>query len=225
MAQLAAVIMGLIANLATMPGATLTAALNALDVPINNRRYVAPNGSDLTGNGSIARPWASVTHAMAQITTAVPTARFCIFVTGRITEAGAVVMKPNVFIVGTDPQNTRCSATSWTIGSDWTPAGDNRAGWLNITVNGAITIDFAAVSSNEGKFYFNNTWINSAVTFTRFSSINQIFVTQCLTFGAWVFSGGNVLSQTTVYQAAVSFNTTFKAQTQPSHYSTPSDRS
>lgn len=205
MTQLADTIMGAITNLSTIPGAKLTAALNALDIAIQNRIYVANNGSDSTGNGSILRPYASVTAAMAAITTAAPTKRFCIFVTGRVTEAGAVVMKPNVFVVGTDPQNTRCSATSWTIDAAWTPAGDNRAGFLNITVNGAVTIDFNAVSSNEGKFYFNNTWVNSAVTFTRFSSINQIFVTQCLTFAAWTFNGCVVLSQTTLYQAAVAF--------------------
>lgn len=192
-------------NLSTVPGLALTAALDALDIPIQNRVYVAPNGNDLTGNGSILRPFASVTAAMANITTAAPTKRFSIMVTGRITEVGAIVMKANVFVVGTSPQNTRCSATSWTIGADWTPAGDHRAGFLNITVNGAITIDWNAVSANEGKFYFEKAWVNSAVTFTRFSDINQIFCTQSLTFSAWTFNGCAILSQTTLYQGNVSF--------------------
>ena len=196
----------LVTNNSTVPGATVQAALNALNSPTNNWRYVSQNGSDVTGTGTLQNPWASVTFAMSQITTASVTARFTIWVMGRVTEPAGVVLKPNVFIAGVSPQNSRVSATSWTIDAAWTPAGDFRTGFVNCTVNGPITLDFNAFSANEGKLYLQGVWVNSALTLTRFSNINQLFCFDSVSFATWTFHGCAVTMQANFLQGNVVFD-------------------
>jgi hypothetical protein len=180
-------------------GATnVQAAIDALKVlvaaavgPIANLRWVSPaSGNDLTGNGSIAKPFATVTAAYASITDAAPTKRYAIMVTGRMTEGVPIAMKANVYIVGTNGVfSSRVQAASWALDASWTPAGDCRGGFIGCTVAGNIVADFRGLSSNEGKFAFFGCWVNGSFTMTAFSLINQLIVENSRTFGAWNIEG------------------------------------
>lgn len=169
----------------------------ALGTPIAALRWVSTSGSDVTGNGSIVNPLATVTAAYASITDASPTKRYGIMVADRLPiEPAPVAIKANVYVVGTSgPFASRVQAPSWSLDASFSPAGDHRAGFLNCTVAGNITADFLTLASNEGKFAFFNAWVNSAFVMRAFSLIQQLIVENTRTFAAWdvqgVYSGRN----------------------------------
>jgi hypothetical protein len=173
--------------------------------PIANYLYVSPLGSDVTGDGSIAKPFANVSHAMSVITTNAPTVRWGIWITGRINDLNPIVFKPNVFIVGVGPQQARIAAggAGWSLDASWAGAGDHRSGFIGCTVSGAQNWDFNAVTSNEGKLYAQNAWINNTFTFTRFLSVNQCTLDSCRTFTTVSLNGGQFALSDNNFEGAV----------------------
>ena len=177
--------------------------------PIDNIRYVSPlSGSDVTGTGSIGRPYASVGVAMAAITDATRNKRYAILVTGRCApEVVPVVMKANVFIAGLGINISRVQAPSWEVDEDWAGGlGDQRGGFANITVAGDVNFNMATVSSNEGKLYAFGVWFNNNVTFTAFSIINQFFGENLRLFSVLTMNGGALTWGSSILQAAAVFN-------------------
>lgn len=165
----------------------------AIDIKFTSTVYVAKNGSDITGDGSLNKPYLTVAAAMASITTASPTNRFAIFVyPGRYTETGLTI-KANVFVVGYSYFNTRI-ANNVAIVPDatFTPAGDNRSGFVNINIASQLNMDMAAVSSNEGKIYVTGCQLAGGAVFTAFSNINQGFLDDDEVFGGITQTGWNL---------------------------------
>jgi len=154
--------------------------------------WVTKGGSDVTGDGSLSAPFASVSAALAAIT-ATPTARWAVRIApGNYTEAGPIALKANVFLIGDGRRNTRLASTGgWTLGASFTPAGDHRSGAIGVFLDGACTFNFSTVSSNEGKLYFESCVFLSAITLTGFSAINQGEMLNCNFFGALTLSGVN----------------------------------
>lgn len=163
------------------------------DIPLENVRYVAVNGSDTIGDGSIGKPYLTVVAAMASILDASPTKRYSIRVApGRYSET-ALAIKANVFIVGDEFLDTRISnSVPFSLDASFTPAGDHRSGFVNINVASAVDLDFNALSSNEGKFYFTGCQITAGATYTAFSDINQGTIDDCDLFGGVTLIGGSV---------------------------------
>jgi hypothetical protein len=175
------------------PGVAPTWQAAGGSLSIANEVWVTKNGSDVTGDGSLSKPYASVSFALSAITTATPTSRWAVRVApGEYTEAGPVALKANVFIIGENRRNTRLTSTGgWTLGASFTPAGDHRSGALDVSLSGACNFDFASVTSNEGKLYFESCLFVSAVTLSGFSAINQGESLNCNFFGAFTLSGVN----------------------------------
>lgn len=160
---------------------------------ITSEVFVTKGGSDVTGDGSLSKPYATVSAALASITTATPSARWAIRVApGEYTEAGPIALKANVFIIGSGRRSTRLTSTGgWTLGASFTPAGDHRSGMTDVSLSGACTFNFSTVSSNEGKLYFDTCIFVSSVTITGFSSINQGEILDSNFFGSLTLSGVN----------------------------------
>lgn len=158
---------------------------------ITSEVFVTKGGSDVTGDGSLSKPYATVSAALASITTATPSARWAIRVApGEYTEAGPIALKANVFIIGSGRRSTRLTSTGgWTLGASFTPAGDHRSGMTDVSLSGACTFNFSTVSSNEGKLYFDTCIFVSSVTITGFSSINQGEILDSNFFGSLTLSG------------------------------------
>lgn len=177
---------------------------------LNNYCYVSPTGNDATANGSVQKPFATVAAAMASITTATPTSRWAIIVTGRVNDTLPIALKANVFIVGTSPHQTRVTSPAWTLDASWAPAGDHRGGFVGISVAGSgLVIDFNLGPSNEGKFYLDNAWINFASTFRRRaagSDVNQFIFNDSRFFGAITFDGGNNNLHDNIFSGLVTVN-------------------
>lgn len=161
-------------------------------VAIASERWVTTDGNDITGDGSLSAPYATIAAAMASITTASPSNRWAIRIaSGTFTEAAPIALKPNVYLIGEDRNATRITAPSVTLDGSFAASGDNRSGFANMTLTGACNFDFSAVSSIEGKIYANNVNFSSAVTFFGFNAINQTIIFNCIFFGAFTSSGVN----------------------------------
>lgn len=161
-------------------------------VAIASERWVTTDGNDVTGDGSLSAPYATIAAAMASITTASPSNRWAIRIaSGTFTEAAPIALKPNVYLIGEDRNATRITAPSVTLDGSFAASGDNRSGFANMTLTGACNFDFSAVSSIEGKIYANNVNFSSAVTFFGFNAINQTIIFNCIFFGAFTSSGVN----------------------------------
>lgn len=185
-------------NPGTSPGELLTwdgSSWSAMALDIAREVWVTQDGSDTTGDGSVSAPFASIGSAMAAITTASPTNRWIIRLgPGSYTETGPIALKANVFIVGHHQRSTRVTSTGgWILDASFTPAGDHRSGAIGLTLIGDCTFDFNAVSSNEGKLYFNSCIFGGTISLTGFgtSGINQGEMKDCDLTGDLTISGVN----------------------------------
>lgn len=155
--------------------------------------FVAKNGSDLTGTGAALKPFASISAALAAITDAAPSKRYAILVqAGSYTEVSALNLKPDVFIVGATKDAVRIQADSFGLDSSFSGAGDKRSGITNAIIVGACSFDMSAVTSNEGKLFFEDVSFSNSFSLTGNSSINQAQIDSCTFFNTITFSGFNV---------------------------------
>jgi hypothetical protein len=185
----------------------------ASGAPTLNWAFVAKNGSDgPTADGSIGKPYLTIAHALASIPVAGPTApsptnRWTIFIaSGRYVEVVPLNLRADVMLFGSHWMATRIAAPSWGLNADFTPAGDHRSGVANAAISGNCTWDFNAIASNEGKLYFENVWLQSQVDITAFSSIQQYFFNNVLTFAPFTVNGGNLQLNGSNFQDVVTLN-------------------
>ena len=160
---------------------------------VNHVVYVQIGGDDINGNGSQGKPFASINRACTLIRSfanASSTNRYAILVgPGRYTEA--LSLSEWTYIVGDSVEGTRVTFTSLTLGAEWAVNVDHRSGFQHMTVSGAPTVDFAAVTSNQGKLRWDSVVFNDGFTFTAFSAINQIETCSCKFLAGWVQNGIN----------------------------------
>lgn len=158
--------------------------------------YVSKSGSDSTGDGSINKPFLTLTAAQNAITDNTPSKRYAIMVApGLYTETGSFGIKRNVFIIGSSLYLTRLAATSFVMNEDFNrPTNeDDRSGFLNCTLNNACDFNWTTVSSLGGKLFFENCSFNS--TFSVYGGTNataQGRIFNCVFFGAFTNSGINL---------------------------------
>ena len=146
--------------------------------PLENVFFVAMNGNDITGDGSVCNPFLTIQqginaaslislsvladdsfddslYSVPKIYRAPVTTRPVVWVmAGTYTENP--ILKANVLVRGLGFNNTRVVG-NWTIDNTFTPAGDWRSGFADIGLFGNVTADFLAVNSPEGKLYAWNT--------------------------------------------------------------------
>jgi hypothetical protein len=154
--------------------------------------YVAKNGNDATGNGSLQKPYLTVAAAMTAISDASPTKRYVIKVlAGDYTEV-SVSLKANVFVIGESRESTKITGAV-SLNANFTGSADHRSGFGQITLISACDFNWTTVTSGAGKLYFNEVSFNSTLNLYGYnSSIAQCFFDTCLVFGNMTISGINV---------------------------------
>lgn len=157
--------------------------------------YVRGGGDDMTGDGTILKPYASITHAMSTINDALWEKRYMIDL-GPGNWADSFSWRAWVFIRGSYVFATRLTGTIDINDPSWAVPGthfDQRAGAQDINFSGTVTLNYAAVSSLYGKFYFINCNMNNVLNITGFNPINQCVVEGGIWFGGVTATGVNIL--------------------------------
>ena len=164
--------------------------------------YVSTTGT-ADGDGSIARPFNTVTNAMNSITTATATNRVVIYVSPGTYTEGAISIKPNVFIVGESIHASRLNCTSISLDASWTSTLDNRCGFQSIGItltqeNGSnghsspygMTLDFQTKGSTQGKAYFEDVLLfGTLYTNGNTNQVNQLWFKNMYFYKAATFDG------------------------------------
>jgi hypothetical protein len=165
----------------------------ATSVGIAQTKIVSKGGSDVTGDGTLTKPYATIAAAMTSITDASPTKRYGIKVEAGAYTEGALTLKPNVFVIGDLKEAVRVTASSVALDSSFSGSADNRSGMGRIILTGACNFDWNAVTSAAGKLYFTEVLFNSAVTMNGYNNaIAQAAFDSCQFFGSLTVSGINV---------------------------------
>lgn len=156
--------------------------------------YVTKSGSDVSGTGGQHKPYASVSSALASISDASASKRYLIKLgAGSYTEASALALKANVFIVGEQKESVRITAPSFTMGSDFSGSADNRSGYAQVSLIGPADFNWQTVTSAAGKLYFNEVVFSSTVNmYGHNNAIAQAQFNSCVVFGNFTVSGINV---------------------------------
>lgn len=186
------------------------------DTYLARTRYVSLTGSDSTGNGSLNKPYATISAALNTITDASPTNRYVIRVApGQYSEASTVSLKANVYIVGDHYQAVRYNASFQLDNTTFAPNNDNRAGMSQMMISG-FTGNFNAALSNQGKVYFEDVTFISSVTVTSYVNGNQFFLDGCQVFGAFTLDGMNSRIVNTQFESTFTMNQATSANTSSS---------
>jgi hypothetical protein len=173
----------------------LTWAEVPTSVGIAQTKIVSKSGSDVTGDGTFTKPFATIAAAMASITDAAPTKRYAIKVEAGAYTEGALTLKPNVFVIGDLKEAVRVTASSVAMDASFSAnsGSDNRSGMARIILTGACNFDWNSVTSAAGKLYFTEVFFNSAVTMNGYNNaIAQAAFDSCQFFGSLTVSGINV---------------------------------
>ena len=180
--------------LASSGGATPNISLNVA----NDRTvYVSPGGSDITGNGTILAPYASIAFALTAIGASTPlpgpTTPYTVAAGPGIYAEANLTVNADITIEGSS--NTTINATSITLG--------DRTSVFNTTLN-APTINVGASNVvNVQNVTFNSplpaltTTINNSGSLTVINSRGAQNVT---------YSGGTVIEQSNSYQQTLNVN-------------------
>jgi hypothetical protein len=127
--------------------------------------YVAPDGNDTTGNGSINAPYKTISKAYSTITAATPTSLFdIVLLGGNITDTN-IVLKPNINIIG----NGAIVSVSGNITVDptWDDA-DSMATYVEFTIDcpNPINLDFdISVATHEHHIEFDTVDVTTSNAF------------------------------------------------------------
>lgn len=169
--------------------------------------YVAKDGNDTTGNGSILFPYATVAGANAAITDNSISKRYLIFIqNGTYDEATPIALKPYVYYLG-QGWGTRINSTSnnrITVDASFT--GNGRSALMNLAVTGSTSLyfDFSGFGAASAVIDITNISINGGITFIGRTAgadflqaissycLGNITYTNCQSFNLNVTSFGNV---------------------------------
>lgn len=162
---------------------------------LENNFFVAQNGNDSTGDGSISKPFLTVQagiDAASAVASVSPTIiRPSVFVMpGTYNEN--ITLKANVMVRGMEHTSTRIIGDI-VLDNTFTPAGDWRSGFADLYIGGDFTADFNGLTSNEGKIYAFNTRFGGDLTFNAFSAINQFLMYGGEFFGTLTCNGMQIV--------------------------------
>lgn len=157
--------------------------------------WVNKAGNDTTGDGTTAKPYATVAHAMATITDALYEKRYVIYV-GPGDYNDPLDLKAWVFVVGAGYQATRINGAVTINDPSWANPGthsDERAGFTTCVLRGTVTFDFTATGSLYGKIYLLDTNVNQTINLTAFGPVNQAVFNGGELFGGLSVTGMNMV--------------------------------
>jgi len=145
---------------------------------VNAWVYVSQQGSDVTGDGTYDKPFATTAAAHAIITDASTSKRYGIHIKGTITETN-IYLRPFVWYYGDAWGLSRLSASSGSITLHPTEfaSGSSRCGMTNVYLTGStgISLDFVtATASGSHVIEIQDIGVNGAVVITP-NNTNQYF--------------------------------------------------
>ncbi len=134
--------------------------------------WVAPWGSNTTGNGTESNPFLTILHAQTSILDASPTKVYDIILyPGTYTEA--VALEAFMNILGFDPATITGAflparvTGAWTLGASFGGAQVGQQSLVtNVDVDGLVTFDYVALTATSGEVGFTNCQIEADVTLT-----------------------------------------------------------
>lgn len=144
------------------------------ELPPVQLRYVATTGNDVSGNGSFAQPFATVSHALTTITDATALKPYVVFVSpGAFTDD--IPLKSDISIKGVDPSDRPTFSGALSISGGYT-AG-NPTGIADCIFTAAQTLDFSALAGtsfalvdNEFAAVFRLTGCIASIRSNRFAN-------------------------------------------------------
>lgn len=153
---------------------------------VANEVFVAINGSDVTGNGTANKPWASVSFAMSQITTATVTQPWNINVGPGAYSDTTISFKPNTYIVGNYLDSVRITVSgAWDLDASWSAATSGNYGASNVTFYGPASFDFSAFApGNSSAGTFLDCTFDGGLTFSGRPGPSDFFITKSGVFNA-----------------------------------------
>lgn len=176
-------------------------------LPSASRQFYVDKGGNDANNGSVTAPFLTIAHAIAAVNAlgdASTTKRYDIMV-GPGDWADVIVLPSWVWIIGNgDVLATRLNGAVSLDPALWAPNIDQRGGFSDLILRGAITIDFNAAASNQGKVYFNNVTINNTPSLVGYfgpgaSGINQVFFQHCFMFAGFTQTGITTVLDNTAF--------------------------
>lgn len=191
----------------------INSPLSAYPIPSSSDSqsvFVNKGGLDLEGHGTtFDKAFLTIGYAMDSIVDASTTKRYVIYIgSGTFTET--VTCKNWVFIEGSGNNSTRIAGNVNIDDPSWAVPGstnDQRAGIQEVTVTGSVSLDFDTNLSDYGKFYFNNCNVNTGLTITGRTAINQVTIFDGNWFGGITGTGVNLtLRAVVVYTGNVTIN-------------------
>ena len=163
-------------------------------IPTGQVRYVNTAGSDVTGDGTIKKPFATITAAQNSILDAAPSKRYAILVApGNYTDA--IALKANVFIVGQGQKESVRITGAISMGNSFTANSsfDNRSGFAKVTLLSAADFNWNTVQSAAGKLYMSEVQFGSTTNLYGYNNaIAQAQFNSCVFFSTLTISGINV---------------------------------
>lgn len=161
---------------------------------VSQQVFVAKFGSDVTGNGTLGNPYATLTHALATITDATNLKRYQVNVLpGEY--IGNWTIKAFVRVVGYDPSDFHEEFYPAHLTGNVTldasmAAASAIAGVTNIDIDGTLTCNCVAVGTANAIVTFSNCQLESDVTLTEQLGDSFEFH-DCSLLGAFTQLGGD----------------------------------
>jgi hypothetical protein len=174
--------------------------------PIASWRYAGPGGSD-DGDGSIAKPWATLNHAFAQMAPLAQAAPMALFLTGNIVlpvdEANQPELPPNIFLVGVSPEVTTLQTYPIKLSAAW---ADNTQLWsggiVNLTTYYGLWVDLREINAARARLFIRN----CVMSFLRLTASDAVRGGLELTVTDSFLQGGAELHGVNTYSRGNSYN-------------------
>jgi hypothetical protein len=175
--------------------------------------YVSNGGNDTTGDGTMAKPYLTITKAFSVITDASSSKRYAVMLNpGFYSENVNISLKPYVYLVGRDRTANRINlnGNNFILGSGWS-SGSQRMGMFNVYLTGTtgIILDFGTVGgSGSNVIEIDTVGLNGPFTFTgRAGSADFTQISNTLFFGAVTLNTGLHSFQNCQLNSTLTINT------------------
>lgn len=173
-----------------------TWATASSSIAASNYVYVSSTGSNVTGDGSIINPFATVAFAMGTITTATAINPFVIYlIGGRIVETAQILFKPFVSIVGASSAVILSLFTFSILDASWGTTANGTMRLANFSwINADLFFDASAfVNATTSIILIDNLYSPTRSITTKGSATHavELYANNTILFG-YVFSNSFV---------------------------------
>lgn len=132
--------------------------------------FVAKNGSDVTGDGTMFKPYSTINFSMSSITTASSSNPFTIYIASGLYTEASVSLKPWVSLLGDGLSSTILDITSFSLDILWDGGNDLHSTIFDINLKGNINFSITNQPSDSNIIFYTSI-IDSTCSFTNTSLI------------------------------------------------------